>query len=597
MLLRRMATDRPEAHTLLSILLAAGVSTSVSSIVTTQATADPDTRAVITDPPEQNPLPIGMTTEEEALRHTIGAGVTATQPPSGPIRQCAEWEPVTGVLVRYPFGHPYTVLREMAEEIELWVLVASVSQQNTCNTALQNNGVNMANVHYVIAATNSIWTRDYGPQFVFDGNGAPGIVDHVYNRPRPLDDQVNYTVGTSWTTQVFGSSLIHTGGNYLCDGHGNGYSTDLVWDENPSLSHAQVAQAMEDYLGITDYRVFDDVSIGGIHHLDVWGKLLDERTFLVKQVPTNHPDYARCEARAAELATRLDPYGQPLRVRRVYCDWINGSEVAAYTNSVILNRKVLVPTFGIAADAAALAKYQELMPGYEIIGFTGSWLSDDAIHCRAMGIHDKQMMYVDMAPLPDTLGTNGPFPVEVRLTDYSNLGLDQAECILYWENTTIPSSGYTELQPIGPIDMYGADIPPQPSGTVVEYYVVGQDVSGRSWVRPGGAPFGAYSAYVAGNATDVPEFTTGLVLEPLSPNPFTDGTTLRFSSVLSGGSIWIVDTAGREVMRWNSPVGAGQREIAWDGRDQRGRQVPAGVYLIRIEAGGQQRSARAVRIR
>ncbi|MCC7141955.1 MAG: agmatine deiminase family protein, partial [Candidatus Eisenbacteria bacterium] len=377
----------------------------------------------------------------------------------------------------------------------------------------------------------------------------------------------------------------------------NGYSTDLVWDENPSLSHAQVAQAMEDYLGITDYRVFDDVSIGGIHHLDVWGKLLDERTFLVKQVPTNHPDYARCEARAAELASRLDPYGQPLRVRRVYCDWINGSEVAAYTNSVILNRKVLVPTFGIAADAAALARYQELMPGYEIIGFTGSWLSDDAIHCRAMGIHDKQMMYVDMAPLPDTLGTNGPFPVEVRLTDYSNLGLDQAECILYWENTTIPSSGYTELQPIGPIDMYGAEIPPQPSGTVVEYYVVGQDVSGRSWVRPGGAPFGAYSAYVAGNATDVPEFTTGLVLEPLSPNPFTDGTTLRFSSVLSGGSIWIVDTAGREVMRWNSPVGAGQREIAWDGRDQRGRQVPAGVYLIRIEAGGQQRSARAVRIR
>ncbi len=102
---------------------------------------------------------------------------------------------------------------------------------------------------------------------------------------------------------------------------------------------------------------------------------------------------------------------------------------------------------------------------------------------------------------------------------------------------------------------------------------------------------------MAGNATDVPEFTTGLVLEPLSPNPFTDGTTLRFSSVLSGGSIWIVDTAGREVMRWNSPVGAGQREIAWDGRDQRGRQVPAGVYLIRIEAGGQQRSARAVRIR
>ncbi|MBK8232346.1 MAG: hypothetical protein IPK72_17615 [Candidatus Eisenbacteria bacterium] len=114
---------------------------------------------------------------------------------------------MTGVTdARYPFRHP-TVLREMAEEIErhcgAWWR-ERLAAEHLQHRAAQTTGVNMAQRAYADRRHNSIWTRDYGPQFVFDGNGAPGIVDHVYNRPRPLDDQVNYTVGTSWTTQVFG---------------------------------------------------------------------------------------------------------------------------------------------------------------------------------------------------------------------------------------------------------------------------------------------------------------------------------------------------------------------------------------------------------
>lgn len=559
-----------------------------------------DPRAVITDPPEENSLPIGMTQEELSRQHEIGANVLVTQPPTGPIRQCAEWEPVTGVLVRYPFGHPYPVLKEMAEDIELWVLVASTSQQNTCSSSLQANGVNMANVHFVIVQTNSIWTRDYGPQFVFDGNGDAGIVDHVYNRPRPLDDQVNYAIGTAWTTPVYGTSLIHTGGNYLCDGHGNGFSTDLVWDENPGLTHAQIDQSMHDYLGINAYHVVDDVSIGGIHHLDVWGKMLDERTFLVKQVPTNNPDYARCEARAAELASLTNCYGQPLKVARVYCDWINGSEVAGYTNSVILNNKVLVPTFGIAADAQAIATYQQLMPGYEILGFNGSWLSDDAIHCRAMGIHDKGMLYVDTAPLPDTLGAGVTIHVEAKIDDRSEAGLIPSQCRLYWKLTTDLTYQSAQLDPVGPADIYAADLPPQAPGNTVQYYIAASDLSGRHWQRPPAAPAGAYRFYVAGSPTGVADtFLPRLVLEPASPNPFRESMTVRFSAprgTLARAAV--IDAQGRAVRSFLLPdLSTGQAAFDWDGRDAGGAPAPAGVYLIRIEAGEEVHTTRAVRIR
>ena len=47
----------------------------------------------------------------------------------------------------------------------------------------------MDNVQFIIGATDSHWTRDYGPWWVIDGNGDYSIVDFTYNRPRPNDNQ------------------------------------------------------------------------------------------------------------------------------------------------------------------------------------------------------------------------------------------------------------------------------------------------------------------------------------------------------------------------------------------------------------------------
>ena len=45
------------------------------------------------------------------------------------------------------------------------------------------------------------------------------------------------------------------------------------------------------------------------------------------------------------------------------------------------------------------------MPGYEVLGFTGSWESTDALHCRAMGVGDRGMLYVWSVPLQDIART------------------------------------------------------------------------------------------------------------------------------------------------------------------------------------------------
>ena len=134
-----------------------------------------------------NELPIGFTQEEWENRHLIETMGRETDPPVGPIRNIAEYEPMQGVLIRYPFGISTSLIQEMAEDVKVYCLVSSNSQNSAFNS-MNNAGVNMDNVEFILGSTDSHWTRDYGPWWVVDGNGDIAIVDFTYNRPRPNDN-------------------------------------------------------------------------------------------------------------------------------------------------------------------------------------------------------------------------------------------------------------------------------------------------------------------------------------------------------------------------------------------------------------------------
>jgi len=69
------------------------------------------------------------------------------------------------------------------------------------------------------------------------------------------------------------------------------------------------------------------------------------------------------------------------------------------------------------------------------------------------------------------------------------------------------------------------------------------------------------------------------------PNPFNPTTTIACELARSGPvTLDVYDTAGRRVRRLLDAVvlDAGRAEVAWDGRDDRGRGVGSGVYLYRL---------------
>jgi hypothetical protein len=137
----------------------------------------------------------------------------------------------------------------------------------------------------------------------------------------------------------------------------------------------------------------------------------------------------------------------------------------------------------------------------------------------------------------------------------------------------------------------------------------GRRLYGRWYVTDASAPGGvassaAFRFQVFGPHGTVPAVSVSPVpavarLQPAFPNPFTAGTTLRYDlSSASSVDLAVYDVSGRLQKRLDSRAIAvpGSYSVAWDGTDDGGRRVPAGVYFYRLVTAQGVETARVVRI-
>jgi hypothetical protein len=107
-------------------------------------------------------------------------------------------------------------------------------------------------------------------------------------------------------------------------------------------------------------------------------------------------------------------------------------------------------------------------------------------------------------------------------------------------------------------------------------------------------PSGAVGVEPAADADPI-----ALALAPNAPNPFSGRTRLRFAVPKAGAvKLSVYDVTGRLVADLvDGVLPAGNHTADWDGRDRAGRRVASGVYLARIEAGGETRTREMVRLK
>ncbi|MBI9034150.1 MAG: agmatine deiminase family protein [Bacteroidales bacterium] len=429
-----------------------------------------------------------MTLEEALLIGTKGTDWDETDPPTGDIFSVAEFQPQEGVVVRYPFGIPFFLIKELSEYTKVITIVANSSEQNTVTSQYESNGVNLDNCEFLLAPTNTYWTRDYGPWFVGFGDHQIGIVDIRYNRPRPDDDEIPVELAEHLDLELFGMNLVAPGGNYMSDGLYAAAATDLVYEENadyayqnPPLSETEVDQMMIEYLGVTNHIVTEDPLGDYIKHIDCWGKFLDVDKILIGQVPESDPRYDDYAAIADYYANLPSSWGNNYNVYRVFAP--GGYPATPYTNSLILNNKVFVPQSGSQFDDEAIATYQEAMPGYEIIGVEyGGWENTDALHCRTHELADRGMLLIRHTPIQGDITFQEQVEINAKVTAYSEEAIYADSVRVYYK---FDSEDYQFVVMENSSDNNYSATLTVPEGTLqVAYYLHAADESERSENHP-----------------------------------------------------------------------------------------------------------------
>ncbi len=523
------------------------------------------------------PLPQGLTADEARRRDEIGRGFRATAPPPGPLRNVAEFERSEGVLVRYPLGIPLALVAALSEHVRVVTLVASAAQQAQAASAFQSAGVAMERVDFLVAPTESIWTRDYGPFWVATGERRIAAVDFVYNRPRPNDDAVPVALGAHLGVPVYAMPLVHTGGNYMAAGRGTSASTDLVWEENGG-DEGLVRERMRDYVGASAYVVTPDPQQSYLKHIDTWAKFLAPDLVLIARVPPGHPRFADHEAVVAHYAAQTSAYGTPYRIVRV--DTPAGEP---YTNALVVNERVYVPVVGSSGDAAALDVYRDAMPGYDVRGVAGSWLSTDALHCRVKEIPDRGMLAVLHTPLPAEGASGSALALSAEIVPHSGQPLLADRLFLIYR-AGAAAADTLALAPAGG-DTFTATLPPLAPGTEVAYYLAASDASGRTEHAPLVGPAGPYRFRVGSIvADDAPAAgASGLRIDRVWPNPAAGPVGVAYTVAAPGHVVVeVIDGLGRRVaVLHDGPAAAGRHDVRWRPAD-----VSGGVYLVRVTGPG-----------
>jgi hypothetical protein len=296
---------------------------------------------------------------------------------------------------------------------------------------------------------------------------------------------------------------------------GSAFSTCVLLNENNyyKVPQEKFLKLNKKLLGINNYNIISNFEKYGIQHIDCFMKLLDEERILVAEPPKNHELYPIYENIVEnELKKLKTAYGRPYKILRLKTARYSMEKLAAYTNSIIVNKTIYVPLFQIKTDSAALKTWRQAMPGYTVKGFEFAlkdepvvsaemqqhyksgygWNNGDALHCRTRAVWDAEMLFISSRKIEETVSTSQRNIVFTTIIDYSKKGLELDKSALYWRVKSEENWKTIPLKSSGTKDHYFAEIPFHQSGKTVEYYISAESKSGKKETKPRTAPMGTY---------------------------------------------------------------------------------------------------------
>ncbi len=336
-------------------------------------------------------------------------------PPAPGYRVPAEFEPVSAFIVSQGDWSDLTMMIDMlikgTQVGGARAIVLTRQEVSSFENTLANRGVDLSRVTVLRPPNglNARWARDFGPISLYEqnpggGDGLLAFVDLHYYDGRARDDAVPEYLADSIGLSRYGLEgndqspsdeykLYMEGGNFQTDGHGTCILSNDVPEDNrlnqDANTYDKAERILAEYLGCERVIWLTPVPNTSTSHVDLYTKLLTPTDILVIDMPNQTGNNGRVDAIVDENAQLLEQQG--FTVHRVLIPTLGSWwTYKTYTNSVILNHVVLVPTYSSPNyDDDALNLYRNILGDeYVVEGIDSTEIAPmgGSVHCTTMQI-------------------------------------------------------------------------------------------------------------------------------------------------------------------------------------------------------------------
>ena len=286
--------------------------------------------------------------------------------------------------------------RQIVAAIAQFEPVTVVAHPHHAETAQRRLG-NLAEV--IALPVDDFWARDCGPSFVTDPSGALAGVNWRFNAwggkhaPWDEDDKLAPRILARENAVSRKSWLTCEGGALALDGEGTLIITEtslLNPNRNPGVNKALADSELKAMLGVEKvvWLPGDPMDKETDGHIDGMCAFVRPGTVLFETNPDPDDPHSRILAEnLACLQSQTDAKGRAFEVlpleEAVGADVTSAVFCRSYINFYIANGGVIVPGYGIAADATALAAVQAAFPERKavMVQINAIAAGGGAIHC------------------------------------------------------------------------------------------------------------------------------------------------------------------------------------------------------------------------
>lgn len=326
----------------------------------------------------------------------------------------AEWAPHRATWLTFPHNEASWQGDKLAKMLPQYLqLIKAISQGEKVGIVahspllkaqiterLEEVGVDLGQVEWVIKPTNDAWCRDHGPAFLkHTENGSKLLVNWEHNAwggkypPYDDDNRTPLAIAEHLGLEAVSPGIVMEGGSVEFNGRGTlltSRSCLLNPNRNPHLTQAQIEAYLYHYYGVEQVLWVEDGIVGDDTdgHIDDTARFVDEDT-VVACVEHNPEDenYEVLQTNLRLLKQMRLLNGKPLNVIELPMPkavLIEGFRApGSYANFLICNAGVLVPVFDNPHDELALRILEQAFPERKVIPLSASEIiwGQGSFHC------------------------------------------------------------------------------------------------------------------------------------------------------------------------------------------------------------------------